>query len=141
VRACTCRLAQAVRQLTTLLATLERSIADHPPSTESQRYGNLSFRPWSAAALEALPQLVDAILSETHKAFLPHLVPLLTETSPFGNATRLDFGTGHEAAFFLFLYALHRIGVLTAADDLDVGLVVFPACVPSDGCHTLRRSD
>lgn len=120
---------QAVQQLRNLLETLGQSIADHPPSTDSQRYGNLSFRPWSAAALEALPQLIEAVLPETHKPFLPHLVPLLTETSPFGNATRLDFGTGHEAAFFLFLFALRRIGVLTEADDLDVGLVVFPACV------------
>lgn len=120
---------QAVRRLTALLTTLRQSISDHPPATSSQRYGNLAFRSWSAAMLPALPALVDAVVPASHKAFVPYLLPLLAETAPFGNATRLDYGTGHELAWFLFLFALRRIGVLEETDDQDVGLVVFPACV------------
>ena len=37
------------------------------------------------------------------------LTPYLTES--FGNATRIDYGTGHETNFMTWLYCLSRIGV------------------------------
>lgn len=61
-------------------------------------------------------------MQSSHQGYLPHLLPLLLETSPFGNATRLDYGTGHELAFFLFLYALRVIGVLQDDEARAIGL-------------------
>lgn len=63
-------------------------------------------------------------MQSSHQGYLPHLLPLLLETSPFGNATRLDYGTGHELAFFLFLYALRVIGVLQDDEARAIGLGV-----------------
>lgn len=73
---------------------------------------------------QSLPELVAEVVEPSHQAYLPHLLPLLVESSPFGNATRLDYGTGHELAFFLFLYALRVIGLLQDNDARAVGLGV-----------------
>ena len=44
----------------------------------------------------------------------------------FGNAQRIDYGSGHELHFVCWLTALHRLGVLTLADHTAIGLVIFP---------------
>ena len=43
----------------------------------------------------------------------------------FGNATRIDYGTGHEACFISLLLCLWKLGVLTPDDLPAVGLYVF----------------
>eukprot|EP01138_Halocafeteria_seosinensis_P015145 gb/GECG01015458.1/.p1 GENE.gb/GECG01015458.1/~~gb/GECG01015458.1/.p1 ORF type:complete len:435 (+),score=48.91 gb/GECG01015458.1/:1-1305(+) len=43
----------------------------------------------------------------------------------FGNATRIDYGTGHETNFFIFLLGLYRVGVLTPNDLPILGLKVY----------------
>ena len=45
----------------------------------------------------------------------------------FGNATRIDYGTGHELAFLVFLRCLDRLGVLQPSDRRSVVLVVLHA--------------
>lgn len=47
------------------------------------------------------------------------LAPYLEDS--FGNPTRIDYGTGHEAAFVAFLYCLFRLGLVNEDD--------FPALV------------
>jgi len=44
----------------------------------------------------------------------------------FGNAIRIDYGTGHEMAFIFFLACLFKIGYFKIdLDEEAVGLVVF----------------
>ena len=44
----------------------------------------------------------------------------------FGNSTRIDYGTGHEMAFVMFLTCLFHVKVFDMKSDLQaVGLVVF----------------
>uniref|UniRef100_A0A914ENS2 Serine/threonine-protein phosphatase 2A activator n=1 Tax=Acrobeloides nanus TaxID=290746 RepID=A0A914ENS2_9BILA len=44
----------------------------------------------------------------------------------FGNATRIDYGTGHEAAFLVFLLCLYKIGFFKEpSDDKAVVLRLF----------------
>lgn len=42
------------------------------------------------------------------------LLPYLT--SGFGHPSRIDYGTGHESSFVIFLYCLFRLKVLTPED-------------------------
>lgn len=51
------------------------------------------------------------------------LVPYLLDS--FGNPTRIDYGTGHELSFTLFLMALFKIGIFTKSDELAVAIKVF----------------
>jgi serine/threonine-protein phosphatase 2A activator len=61
----------------------------------------------------------------------PHLHKSIVELGPylkdsFGNAIRIDYGTGHEMAFILLLACLFKIGSLKVnLDEEAVGLVVF----------------
>ena len=43
----------------------------------------------------------------------------------FGNSTRIDYGTGHEMAFVMFLCSLFKIEVFAKTDLAAVGLKVF----------------
>ena len=44
----------------------------------------------------------------------------------FGNPTRIDYGTGHEMAFIMFLACLFHFGIFEIKRDSSaVGLVVF----------------
>lgn len=45
----------------------------------------------------------------------------------FGNETRIDYGSGHEAHFCLLLHLLEGLGVFGEEDYAAIGLVVFPA--------------
>ena len=43
----------------------------------------------------------------------------------FGNETRIDYGTGHELAFFMFLICLFKIDQLKKEDSKAVVIKVF----------------
>ena len=43
----------------------------------------------------------------------------------FGDFFRIDYGTGHEAAFAAWLYCLHSLGIFTHADRMDMVLQLF----------------
>ncbi|KAL7411534.1 hypothetical protein BDY24DRAFT_134039 [Mrakia frigida] len=117
---------QTILDLEKLLSHLKSLTSQHPPLHSAQRYGNLAFRTYFAQTTEDLPSLITTLLEPTsHLPLLPQLLPLLQNTSAFGSSTRLDYGTGHEAAFFLFLYALRVGGVLKEEDDEWVALRVF----------------
>ena len=43
----------------------------------------------------------------------------------FGNETRIDYGTGHEMNFALFLMCLFKASILVEADTKAVVLKIF----------------
>ncbi|MBO8631155.1 hypothetical protein INO08_15730, partial [Staphylococcus aureus] len=61
----------------------------------------------------------------------PHsLEPAAVEIFPyfadsFGNASRIDYGTGHETNFAAFLYCLARLGLIREEDYQAVVTRVF----------------
>jgi len=93
----------AVAGMTALLAALSALTADVPPGpTTAGRYGNMAFREWHARATAALPDLVRAVgVSDGDVAEVVDLLGLC-----WGNTMRLDFGSGHEAAFLVVLFVL-----------------------------------
>ncbi len=46
-------------------------------------------------------------------------------TESFGNETRIDYGTGHELAFLMFLMCLFKVGYLKQDDSKACVLLVF----------------
>lgn len=65
---------------------------------------------------------VKSILPEDKHEATVELIPYLIDS--FGNSTRIDYGTGHELNFLLFLIALFKIGVLTKSDEISIVLKV-----------------
>jgi hypothetical protein len=86
--------------------TLAESIE---PINQPMRFGNKAFR----ALYDALAAQADSILSQT-----AHLSPdVIRQFKPylmdsFGNPVRIDYGTGHEAAFLAFIICLVEGGVI-----------------------------
>lgn len=59
---------------------------------------------------------------ELHRA-IAEIVEYLYES--FGNPTRIDYGTGHEMAFLMFLCCMFKIGAFKEDDKVAVVTKVF----------------
>jgi serine/threonine-protein phosphatase 2A activator len=125
-----------VRDIQSLLKTIEAIIDEVPPDTGPRRFGNISFRKWH--------ELLESRISSILRQYIPP--EILDAGSPgevtaedeltsyllggFGSAQRLDFGTGHELSFLAFLGCLWKLGGFTAGlevpDDgrLERGIVL-----------------
>ncbi|XP_077213282.1 phosphotyrosyl phosphatase activator (PTPA) family protein [Tasmannia lanceolata] len=109
--------------LLSLLQTLINWIQDFPPTTQSTRYGNPSFRDWHHRLSNSAETLTLEFLPENLYSATVELAPYLSDS--FGNPSRIDFGTGHETNFAAFLYCLARLGLITESDYPAIVLRVF----------------
>jgi serine/threonine-protein phosphatase 2A activator len=67
---------------------------------------------------------LEKVLEPAHHPSIVEISVYLNDS--FGNSTRIDYGTGHEMAFVMFLACLFKIGALrTNQDEPAVGLTVF----------------
>ncbi|KAI6229991.1 Serine/threonine-protein phosphatase 2A activator [Aphelenchoides fujianensis] len=104
------------QKLIDFLCELELWIEEFPPvDMGAQRYGNKAFAKWHAQLVEELDKRVPQLLSDENKRAAVELAPYLVDS--FGNATRVDYGSGHEAAFLVFLLCLYKLGQLKHPDD------------------------
>ncbi|KAJ3359332.1 Serine/threonine-protein phosphatase 2A activator [Allomyces javanicus] len=108
-----------IRTLLALLDTFDRWIDETPPEPQRARFGNKAFRTWMERLNTELPSLVDPFPSVARRDLIAYL------SDSFGNATRLDYGSGHELAFVCFLTCLDVVRFF-ADDDLSyIAVVVF----------------
>lgn len=113
----------AVAGLERLLARLRQWVELHPPVDQPQRFGNTAFRDYYAR----LKKEGEALVRE---ALGPGFAPCAGELSVYlaesvGNATRVDYGTGHELAFLMFLACLFKVGALKEEDLRATVVVLF----------------
>jgi len=113
-----------------LLDELDKWIDEIPPVEQQQRFGNKAFKDWHSRLEQNSRELVKkSILPKIHDqdkitAIAEEVTVYLIES--FGNPTRIDYGTGHEMAFVMFLSCLFMVGVLDKDNDRpSVGLIVF----------------
>ncbi|PSC73914.1 serine threonine-phosphatase 2A activator [Micractinium conductrix] len=118
-----CEVSEAVQRLLRLLDTLWRWVEETPPAAHTLRYGNPAYRTWFARMAEAAPQLTAEVLPAGLEGAAVELAGYLSDS--FGNATRIDYGTGHETTFCALLYCLARLGVVGAADAAALVTRVF----------------
>jgi len=102
-----------------LIQMREVWLEEAPPVQHSVRYGNPAFRTWCHRLTSSSRAICESILPEDKKGAAVELAPYLEDS--FGNATRIDYGTGHETNFCLFLFALASIGAIVRE---ELGLVV-----------------
>lgn len=93
-----------VDALIKVLDTLEGWIDQIPAVSQSLRYGNPAFRTWHARAVAKAPELMATVLPAELAEASKELGLYLTDS--LGNATRIDYGTGHETTFVALLYCL-----------------------------------
>eukprot|EP00092_Neocalanus_flemingeri_P074605 GFUD01092280.1.p1 GENE.GFUD01092280.1~~GFUD01092280.1.p1 ORF type:complete len:434 (-),score=99.24 GFUD01092280.1:22-1323(-) len=116
------------RRLVELLTILRKNIGETPPCEMQSRYGNPAYRDWFTKLESSAETLVGDLLCTVGDEWgdaVVELVPYLVNS--FGNKTRIDYGTGHEMTFVMFLCGIFKIGALKEADRTAVGMKVFGA--------------
>ncbi|KAF9456443.1 hypothetical protein BDZ94DRAFT_1292860 [Collybia nuda] len=95
---------QSILRTITLLDELDTWIDEIPPQESPQRFGNLAFRTWGSRLEERADDLLHTLFSPDFSIVIPFVKPYLLTS--FGSFTRMDYGTGHETSFALFLLSL-----------------------------------
>ena len=118
-------------------------VDDFPPTNpESARFGNPAFRLWHGRLLERSNAIITSILEardgkqsveeasqngweaaagqlEAKEDISIRQVSCYLHDS-FGHATRLDYGTGHESSFLVFLFVLSKVKCLGEVPSLSM---------------------
>ncbi|KAG9477705.1 hypothetical protein GDO78_012950 [Eleutherodactylus coqui] len=120
---CEYYVSEVIEKLMVLLDTLDRWIDETPPVDQPSRFGNKAFRTWYSKLDQEAENLVSTVIPPHLSAAVPEVAVYLKES--VGNSTRIDYGTGHEAAFAAFLFCLCKIRVLQVDDQLAIVFKVF----------------
>ena len=115
----------AITTLCTLMTQAKGWVADIPPIQQAMRFGNKAFRTWHSRLMQALPAFLSELLGAELVAAgaASELSAYLDES--FGNQQRIDYGTGHELNFVLFLLCLRRLSVVVGDDAMALVCDVF----------------
>ena len=99
---------------------LDAWLDEVPPVEQPMRFGNKAFRTWVDKIIAAVDDDLAVIMQSANPEFknyqraIPELKGYLVDS--FGSYERIDYGTGHELNFFVFLYCLCKIGIFTYDD-------------------------
>ncbi|KAL9940100.1 hypothetical protein V8E36_000805 [Tilletia maclaganii] len=137
---CDADLADGARRVLQLLAELDSWTRQIEREQGPQRFGNIAFRTWGERLEQRARELHEKLLPP---ALHPYIVELLSPfLSSFGNFTRIDYGSGHELSFALWLCLLFRLNFFVTfskasseAHSADrhqdtermIALLIFPA--------------
>ncbi|RDX46257.1 PTPA-domain-containing protein [Lentinus brumalis] len=105
-----------------MLDKLDKWIDEIPPLPTPQRFGNLAFRTWGKRLGEESTALLKELLPSSLHTALPFIEPYLLTS--FGSFTRMDYGTGHETSFALFLLCLTLLRFLEPEPRIERQLVL-----------------
>ncbi|KAF5359497.1 hypothetical protein D9756_002901 [Leucocoprinus leucothites] len=105
-----------------LLQILEDWIEEIPPLRSPQRFGNLAFRTWGARLEEQAEHLLEQLIGPSMKSLVPYIKPYFLTS--FGSFTRMDYGTGHETSFVLFLLCLTLVRFFQPTPEVERQLVL-----------------
>lgn len=139
-----------LKGLTPSMASLHGSLSqmitwvDDFPATnpEAARFGNPAFRLWHGRLLERSNGIITAMLKarnsslslqeasqigwDTAAGLVEHTEDVsIIQVScylhdSFGHATRLDYGTGHESSFLVFLLVLSKVACYGTTPSLEI---------------------
>ena len=118
-----CPESPGVKGILAILEKLKVWVGEIPPDDQPQRFGNRSYRVWQARLTDSASDMITSILPDPLHAAVIELKPYLLDS--FGNCTRIDYGTGHEASFTIFLLCLMKLGVLLQSDSQAVVTRIF----------------
>ncbi|KAK9691438.1 hypothetical protein RND81_09G196700 [Saponaria officinalis] len=125
-----CPVSPTLSAIIAALRNLSAAVDEIPPSVQSSRYGNPSFRVWHDRMTSSAKEFMREVLNSSDEGrngeiqgSVVELVPYFTDS--FGNSSRIDYGTGHETNFAAWLYCLARLGLIKEEDYPAVVIRVF----------------
>jgi serine/threonine-protein phosphatase 2A activator len=134
-----------VLEIEAIMGELITWVNEIPPIAQPMRYGNKAFRTWHNRLVKSVVGISRRILDAGVSASNGTSIALGSEieiaaylVDSFGNPTRIDYGTGHETNFFIFLYCLGRLGLFQPEDLPSLALRAFPSYLKV--CRKLQRT-
>lgn len=106
-----------------MLDEAEERLKQCPALDTGSRFGNPAFRDFLKQVDEALPEwhkkvgLSDSSAIDEVSTYL---------ANAFGNGSRIDYGSGHELNFILWLLSLRQLSVIPDTTFPALALIVFP---------------
>jgi serine/threonine-protein phosphatase 2A activator len=110
------------KSILSILDSAEELLLANPPLNTGSRFGNPAFRTFMAALTSRLPQWH----AELHVPSTARQEVSTYLQNSFGNSARIDYGSGHELNFLLWLLCLNRLSILPVPTFPSLALVVFP---------------
>ncbi|KAF2658617.1 serine/threonine-protein phosphatase 2A activator 2, partial [Lophiostoma macrostomum CBS 122681] len=107
-----------------ILRSAEDILSRCPPEDTGSRFGNPVFKTFLDEVETALPQW-HTQLGLTSPSQIAEVSTYLHHA--FGNRSRIDYGSGHELNFFLWLLCLRQLSLLPAPTHPALALVILPA--------------
>ncbi|GAM21031.1 hypothetical protein SAMD00019534_042060, partial [Acytostelium subglobosum LB1] len=124
-----CTVSQATESILNMLDIMSGWIDEIPPLAQPMRYGNKAYRTWHQRMVDNIATLHQQMLPQNLHHAIVELCPYIIDA--MGNATRLDYGTGHELHFVVWMYCLRAIGFVNQDDEKALVLRVFPRYLSS----------
>ena len=88
---------------------VRNKLAETPPIQGNSRFGNIAFKDFHKKLVDLNASFVTKLLEQfkLDGKYLPELKIYLDEA--YGDPIRIDYGTGHEFNFMVFLLCLHKL--------------------------------
>ena len=113
-----------IKTLLSILDSIENLIQEYPPEDQGgSRFGNPAFRSF-VDGLAAASQSWHRELGLTDAACISEASAYLHQA--FGNRARIDYGSGHELNFVMWLLCLNRLSLVPPSTFPALVLQVFP---------------
>jgi len=121
-----------IRHISSVLSSIGDLIDEHPPLDTGSRFGNPAFRGfYEDVANQARTLQTNAFAVQDPVAVQEISTYLL---GSFGSDERLDYGSGHELNFMMWLLSLYQLGLVERSDFQAIVLDVFVQYM-----HLMRR--
>ncbi|CAG9970698.1 unnamed protein product [Clonostachys byssicola] len=117
-------LSKVAKTIISILKEAEGFVAKSPPDEQGgSRFGNKAFRGFIDLASEACPRWHRSLGVSDDDA-IAEVSKYLQQS--FGNRNRIDYGSGHELNFMLWLLCLYQLKIVQRDDFKALVLRVFP---------------
>ncbi|KAK4097534.1 Phosphotyrosyl phosphatase activator [Parathielavia hyrcaniae] len=117
-------LSPTVRSILSILDEADSLCRDTLPDDQGgSRFGNKTFRVFLDKVKQRSPSWHTTLLNISNPAAAAELSTYLNQS--FGNRARIDYGSGHELNFFMWLLCLHQLSLLHRSDFPALALRVF----------------
>lgn len=118
------KLSAPITRISSVLSSIEKSIDVNPPEDTGSRFGNPAFRGFHDDLVIYSSSTYPSSLEISDNRAISELRVYLMNS--FGSRERLDYGSGHELNFIIWLLCLYRLGHLQKPDFPALGLVILP---------------
>lgn len=126
------RLSLPIQRICSLLSSIEQSIDLNPPENTGSRFGSPAFRGFHDDLVTHCSSTYLPTLETSSHGPVDELSTYLVDS--FGSRERLDYGSGHELNFMMWLLCLYRLGHVQQSDFAALVQVVFRQYL-----HLMRR--